>query len=630
MRYGDPRMEIEGWGIDGFDDLIALRASLRRQGKADPQHAIAYLSPVSPSWTQAQSYFDNPPTRPSALRRHRATNARKQVFLDMISNGLTIPEACRSSGTTQAVFESWRQRDLDFLAAYHQARVASSPVDHWDGTFASFRRYYFGYESYTHHLAIIDAIETTPPGGVTMILLPPSAGKTSLLEDYLCSRIAQDPNYRILYVTETADGHARKVLSTVKDRMTDPEYADPNAPGARIPEYMARFGPFHDPVEDTDKPWNQNYIKVHKSSGRRDYSLQCSGWRSRIYGARCDLLVFDDVQSEESLGVTEKMLRSIRKTFFSRPGKDGQTIFIGTRIGPGDVYERLIEEGVVDRLVQLPALDEHGNSYCPPMWSEDDLAKKRLMVGEDVWWSAYMQQPQLAQDATFTDELLDAAKDQDVFACRRPDMVSEGADSDSWKIIAGLDPALGGGNALTIVACNNTKFRFIDQFIDYGLLRNEDIFNRIKEATRYHFTELIVERNSQQRGLARDDRLREIAQRFGFRITEHETGNNKYDFNFGVSAMAGSFVRREVVIPWGDEFSQKRMGPLIGELRSYRPGLTPKLQRQDMVMSTWFCWLWWQRQKTYLRTDQEQWKSAGTPWKPGDMSGRWNGRKVAS
>jgi hypothetical protein len=637
-RGGDTRNELEGWGLDPphSSDLVALRMELKRL-KTQPQWLVGHISPVSPSYlSQSTSYYTQRPNSPARARRHQATENHKRTFLAALENGLTVEHAARLTSVSPHTIGAWRRRDLSFDARYQQImsgerNVPTGAAAHYDGTFAGTRKFYFGYDSYAHHLAIIDAIDKTPEGGVTMVLCPPEAGKTSVLEDYLCHRLAHDPNYRILYVTETAGtgGHAQKVLSTVKERMTDPDYSDPNAPQTRIPEWIARFGPFHDPVEDTDKPWNQNYIKLSKTSGRRDYSLQCAGWRSRIYGARCDLLVFDDVQSDVSLGQTEQMLRTIRRTFLSRPGKKGKTIFIGTRIGKGDVYERLIEEGVVDELVQIPALDTDGNSYCPEMWPPDDLAKKRVKVGEDAWWSAYMQQPQMAEDATFTDELLDEAKDIDTFACRRPDLVIGGdAGAGSWKIIAGLDPALGGGNALHVAAVNHSAFRVVDQFINYRLMRNEDIFSRIKEATRYHFTELIVERNSQQRGLARDDRLREIADRFGFRIVEHETGNNKWDFNYGIAAMAGSFVRHEVIIPWGDDLSRARMQPLIDELRGWRPNLTPKLQRQDMVMSMWFCWLWWQKQRHIERTDEDQWQAEGTPWEPGDMSGRWSQKRL--
>lgn len=938
LRRGDPRVELEGWGLpESVGDIIAYRAQLRRE-PMQPEHKLAYISPPSPQ--TKQRYYDEFQERkvnvPHEARKHAAAERRKETFLTYLAAGNLIAQCCEHTGISHSTYTQWRGRDLDFRARVDGIKHGLKAPVQWDGTFAGARRYFFGYESYTHHLKIIEAIDLTPPGGVTLILLAPEAGKTSLVEDFLCIAVAENPNERILYVTETADGHARKVLSTVKERMTDPNVVDDNAPDAKIGEYIRRFGPFHDGALDKDRPWNQDYIKVHKASGNRDYTLQCAGWNSRIYGARCDLLVFDDVQSDASLGQTEKMLKRIRKTFLSRPGKKGKTIIIGTRVGVGDVYERLIEEDVVDQVVQLPALDEEGHSYCPEMWPVDELKRKRRQVGEEAWWSAYMQQPQLAEDATFTDELIDQCKHVDLSACKRPDL------ADNLKVVAGLDPALGGGNAIFVGAYDATRFRPIDIQIDYGLARNEDIFTKIKEMCRYHFTELVVERNSQQRGLARDDRLKELGQLFGFRIIEHETGcvdyntevlttkgwcsgldlcdsdliytlnmdtgnaewkpvewvyrapysgkmlriegqhmsafvtadhrwpvewrgnsgniegrrmvgsqdlktnegfmlsavgddgrgdlsdaivelvgwvvtegwhhgervarisqspsanpekclriesalkdagaswsvhdngqgvnvynvtgpvglflreltpraeldlglihrlttiqrqlladvmilgdgsrgcmyystskaniegfemlcaltghttrtwirrektnfnatkpcwmvrrkthprahfkrqahewvdwegdiwcphtsngtflakrdgkvyftgnSSKWDFNYGVGAMAGSFIRKEMQIPWGDELSERRMTPWLNELRAWRPHVAPKLQRQDMVMASWFVWLRWRKELQGMGMSNEQWKTRGTPWRPGDMGSRWaNGARA--
>lgn len=625
LRRGDPRTELEGWGLpSSVGDIIAYRAQLRRE-PMQPEHKLAHISPPSPQ--TKQRYYDEfqerSTNKPHEARKHAAAERRKETFLTYLAAGNLVTQCCENTGISYSTYTQWRGRDLDFRARVDGIKHGLKAPVQWDGTFAGARRYFFGYESYTHHLKIIEAIDKTPPGGVTMILLPPESGKTSLLEDFCCIKIAEDPNYRILYVSETAEGHARKVLSTIKDRFTDPNITDPNAPDAHIAQFIQRFGPFHDGALDKDKPWNSDYIKVHKASGRRDYSVQTCGWKSRVYGARCDLLVFDDVQSDASLGQTVSMLRTIRKTFLSRPGKTGKTIWVGTAVGVGDVREALIEAGVVDQIIQLPALDAEGNSYCPEMWPVEELLRKRRQVGEEAWWSAYMQQPQLAEDATFTDELIDQCKHIDLFACKRPDL------ADNLKVVAGLDPALGGGNAIFVGAYDATRFRPIDIQIDYGLARNEDIFTKIKEMCRYHFTELVVERNSQQRGLARDDRLKELGQLFGFRIIEHETGASKWDFNYGVGAMAGSFIRKEMQIPWGDELSERRMTPWLNELRAWRPHVAPKLQRQDMVMASWFVWLRWRKELQGMGITNDQWKTRGTPWRPGDMGSRWaNGARA--
>lgn len=618
---------VEGWGLDGPTDLTEIRLTLARalatkQIEAEPEWAMSRIAPrvmpPEPDSYYAPSSTDLEHLPPLARRKYLEGVERRGQFLAHIARGHTVAQACEEVGMSRATYTKWRERFPDFANRVDRVRRGQPDSDftYDKDSFTSRRAYFFGYETYTHHQQIVDAIDSTPPGGVTMILVAPEAGKTSLIEDYCCDRLAEDPSTRILYVSETADGHARKVLSTVKDRMTDPDYTDPNTNNpTHIPEWIATYGPFRDDALDKDKPWNQNWVKLHNASGRRDYSFQCAGWRSRVYGARCDLLIFDDVQSDESLMLTPQMVRRIRKTFLTRPGRHGKTIFIGTRIGDGDVYEALIKEGVVDRLVMLPAMDDHGRSYCPEMWPEDALEQKRRLVGEEVWWTAYMQAPQLATDPTFSDEMLDQAKNATIQVGYQPD---------DAKGASGLDPALGGGTAIVTIAYTYDRLWIVDVQESWNLARNEDIFVLIQShAGPYRFQDLIVEVNALQRGIARDDRLKILGDTHGFRIREHETNVNKWTPDFGVGAMAGSFLRGEIVIPWADKATQARMTPLVNQLRAWRPGVPSKLLVQNLVMAMWFAWRFWQQQRKSMETDLSAWSTRGTPWRPGDLSSRW-------
>ena len=615
---------LPGWGVDTHDDLVALRAELLRVRPPQPEWLLEIQSPPVPP-PEPGSYYE--PSRahlsPSQQRRLARAEAKRESFINHLIAGHTVKEACEAVGISENTYRVWRKRFDDFRLRVDRVRAGIDqdiPVDH---DFITRRRYYFGYETFTHQRRIIEAMEDTPPGGITLILVPPEAGKTTLITDWVCDQIAHDPNTRILYVSETVDSQspAAKVLSMVKERMTNPDYEDPDTSyEAHIPEWVARYGPFRDPTLDRDKPWNANYIRVSKASGRKDYTFQIAGWRSKIYGARCDWLILDDIQSAEGIGDTDRILDRLRKTFFSRPGRNGRIVIIGTRVGVGDVYERLAAE-IPDRMmrvVQIPALDEHGNSYCPEMWPIDALEDKRAIVGEEAWQTAYMMAPQTAGANTFTEEMLDAARDPNLtYGVRDPHLVS--------LTIAGLDPALGGGNAMVVAQTTATEFRILAARVDYGLARNEDIFEIIRGMCRLGFTELVVERNSQQRGLARDDRLRELARTFGFRVVEHETGANKWDFTFGVGAMAGSFIKGEIRFPDATDDCRRAMEPLRAELLAWRPNIDPKLLRQDLVMALWFTWLGWQRKRKKQRREGEDpsWHVGGTPWRPGDMSGRW-------
>lgn len=645
-RGGDPLAELEGWGLGlddptvtfshPYSDLVALRQQLRAIPAADrpPEWKLSHIAPWIPP--ERRSYWDPTtlPTSPFMAARMKATAAAKEAFLRYAATGLRVAAIFDKPDVNISLhtYTRWRREDAAWKDRLDRIR-AGLEDDHTfhDKDIVSRRRYFFGFDTYPHQELIIDAINNAPAGGITLILLPPEAMKTQTVSDILALSIADDPSLRILYVSEKAgDGSmGQKVLADMKARFTDPHYEDPAATDARIQEFQARYGPFRDEVMDKDKPWNANYIKVHKAPAYRDFTFQVAGWRSRILGNRVDKLVFDDVQSGESMGQTEQMLNRIRQTFLTRPGKTGQTIFIGNRIGVGDLYERMIEEGMIDELVIIPALDEEGHSYCEQAWPVEALAQRRQKVGEDIWQRTYMMAPQLAEEATYTQELIDN--------CRIPISCGpnalEGLGGDA-RVVCGLDPALGGGNALVVAAFTQSTFRVIDLQLDYRLARNEDIFDRVREMSRYRFSHLVVEINSQQKGLARDDRLHELADKMGFEVVEHQTtASGKWDPSWGVRSMAGSFIRKEVQIPSGDDSTDQRLKPLVDQLLQWRPNISPKLQRQDAVMAFWFAWLYWQREREAFGFNTDQWQTTGTPWKPGDMSGRWGsgrrGRRLA-
>lgn len=624
-RAGHPIQHVEGWGIDGIDDFVALQAYMVRVRPYPLEWTLNMLAPKKPA--EKPIGFWDPIRDRDGLTAHArkmvaAREERQKQFLTEMHMGCTVRQACEKVGIKVQTYTQWRTKFPEFKNKVDRIRAGITEDDSIDETFIGRRRYYFGYETYAHHQKIVEAIEDTPEGGITMIILPPEAGKTQLVQDWVSDKIALNPDLRITYVSESAEQQspAMKVLSAIKDRMTDPNFDDPDTQHRpHIPEWINRFGPFRDDAIDKNKPWNQKYIKVHKAGARRDYTFQAVSWRSKIYGSRCDWMIFDDVQSDESINLTDKMMSRFRKTFFNRPGKKGHIVFIGTRVGVGDVYEKLAEEipERMIRIVQIPALDEEGNSYCPEMWPEDALQDKRDIVGEEGWTTAYMMRPQDSGANTFSEEMLDAARDRErVYGIREPGIAS--------LTLAGLDPALGGGNAIVAAQTTNSQFRVLAAQVDYGLARNEDIFAKLRSFCRYRFDELVVERNSQQRGIARDERLKEMSHAFGFRITEHETGKNKWDFIFGVGAMAGSFIKGEITFPDATPDCRRRMEALRSELLAWRPNVDPKLLRQDLVMALWFPWLIWMNRRKQMK-QPKAWDIGGTPWRPGDMSGRWGG-----
>lgn len=158
----------------------------------------------------------------------------------------------------------------------------------------------------------------------------------------------------------------------------------------------------------------------------------------------------------------------------------------------------------------------------------------------------------------------------------------------------GLDPALGGGNAI-VCAEYGEHLTILDCKTDYGLSRTEEqleIVTRFVKA--YRPSLVIVEFNSQQKGLGNDDRFKALAGLYGFRIQPHYTGVNKrYDPVFSVASMDQDFAKGLIRIPYGDDYTRTRVEPLLGQLRSWRPDVQTKRLTQDLVMALWFVWRHW-------------------------------------
>lgn len=545
---------------------------------------------------------------------------RQERIITLMRRGVNIEQICKQIGISRKTYQWYRGNIPRFAERADQARLqyqASNVDQPWNGTFPDFRRVFLGFDTYFHQLAIVHAINQTPEMGVTLILVPPEHGKTTLVEDFCTNRICEDPDVRITQVSEGI-GHARKIAGRIRNRLEDPEV---------LPDMHVRFGPFR-PEGNSTKAWTADYFTVSRASaGERDYTFEARGWTSRIAGTRSDVMLIDDIQSVASLGQTKRMMNTLRQDILTRVAKTGRTIIVGTRVGMGDVYEEMIETGLVDKVVRLPATDPdagpqecplgddcdvpeivHEKPLCPEMWPTHALAKRRKQVGESVWWRTYQQRPRAETGMTFTQEAIDGCKDPLRAAARM----------DRGTCVLGVDPALGGGNAVVACQLEDAHLHMLDVDRKFNLERTEQILAVIDSmAYRYQPKMVVVEEVAFQRGLKNDERLRELGRRHGFSIHGHQTNRNKLDEVIGVASMATSFQLGEITIPWADDYSRTRFSDWEAEFLAWRPEVPTKRLRQDMVMATWFVWLYWQNIKRTLRRNNEpMFTTAALPWSP--------------
>lgn len=570
---------------------------------------------------------------------------RKERWLHLYAVDPTVSKAsvCKEVGISYAAFQLWC-KDPIFKAQVDRHDERGGKVKkgqakaRYTKGFAEFRRQYFGHDTPWHQRSTVDAYNTAKVGDVTLVLMPPEHGKTTLTEDDFNYRFAMDPNYRI---TSVSNGQqlARKISRRVKRRME---------PNGSAPEYVRDFGPFAPQTGEHRKikasqPWGEDVwdVLLKSDQDERDYSFATGGWKSNIAGTRCDRLHLDDIQALNSLGQTDEMFRVFQQDMLSRPGKSGHTTIAGTRVGQHDFYEKVIAEFEGEpwfRLITFPAIVSNNvTGELEPLWPEDPdtgqgysmefLAATRKRVGEDAWWRNYMQDPRSSGLDYFDADKLAECCD----GLRRADQTPGdiGAGRECWIT---LDPALGSRNTMLALAPTGERLLVLDGQIDTGLQRNEQIFEKLELLIHrlidrgWRPSTLIIEAMNFQKGLARDDRLVAICETYGLYASEHLTGANKYDSNIGVPSMAGDFTKHAISLPYGDDYSKHLSDLIIGECLNWKPKIDPETGRavvargnrlrQDLVMALWFGWIRWNNMRPTLEGQYETPISVGgLPWR---------------
>ncbi|MGL4297493.1 MAG: LAGLIDADG family homing endonuclease [Candidatus Neomicrothrix subdominans] len=449
---------------------------------------------------------------------------------------------------------------------------------------------------------------------------------TTIFEDYATYRLAMNPNYRIVVGCGT-QRLAAKVLGRIKNRM------EPEGPFKMMVDRFGPFAPQNDTGRKTRQPWGANYFNVAKkaSHDERDYSVAAIGFTGDIVGTRTDQLHCDDLQSVQTLGQTERMVEKLRQDWFTRPGERGRTTMNGTRVGDGDVYEELTTQFGDDpifKLIKIPALVIREGSYdAVPLWPYDPktktgytldmLERMRKKVGDEAWARNYMQQPRAKSSGTFTESMIDECKN---YARRAKDVAVPGA---PWVIA--LDPALGGVNCLMSLQFTPEKLYVVDIVEDRGLQRNEQIMVKLEamvleiQSRGGRVTDLVIESMNFQLGLARDERLRELSEKYGFAMREHLTGVNKYAEDIGVPSMATSFIRHQVDLPYGDDtYTRLLTDQFRDQLLKWRMFQKGAKLRQDQVMALWFAHIMWDTRRRQSTVNTESFKQNGLPWVKGN------------
>lgn len=546
------------------------------------------------------------------------TPGRQTAYLKALKEGHTKIAARTLAGRedekgrmvplTDQTVRKWRERfpiwreACDEAYNAHRLTESGEVMTGYDGSFESFRKVFFGYDTPTHQKLIVNALNTALQSqhrNITLCLLPPEFGKTSVLEDWICEQIAHRPNIRIGIVSATPK-HGAKIVGKIKNRLT--------AVGS---PYVMKYGPFYEPGQEKQgKPWAADHIMVlQRDSDERDYTITAFGWNGSVIGSRWDILLVDDIQPLKQLSLTDDIEARFKQDIYTRVGRQCPIVIIGNRVGMDDFYERIMRDDIVNNLIQVPALDDKGESTWPEYWPTEDLKITRKVAGEDAWARNYMQRPRASGKGSFSEALIESVKDK---------MQDHARPQECVGVIISTDPAIGGGCATMAGAYTADWLCLLDLDYSFDLPGVESIIEIGDEmAVRYRSGIWVIEQNAMQKGIVRDQRLDALASKHNYTIVPHQTGILKTDQTWGVGTMADSMRRGELRIAWGSKYCQERLEPLCEQLICWRPDVPTRNLRQDTVMSAWFMHKWWKENRMIGAEYTNQWNTGlRTPWTP--------------
>ena len=573
------------------------------------------------------------------------TKIRKQTFIKYIKNGKSIKQACLDMNLTEAQYKYLRQSDENFREEMDRLRLMAQNGHIAEENrenilpFPEWCEEYLDTQLFNHHLQWIDVLEGDDPRNLhesqtyikgepefLLINTPPEHAKsTTITMNYVTYRICQDPNIRIIIVSQTQE-MAKRFLRGVKDRLA--------SDNKNYQKLQIDFGP-EGGFDDGSAAWTADSIYVSSStrdSGEKDPTVQALGIGGHIYGSRADLIILDDCVTGKNAHEYEKQMDWLQREVYNRlsyPG--GRILLVGTRLAPIDLYGEIIKDDYYGEdtspwtYLTQPAVLEFAESSDDwvtlwprtnrppvsiagrqqvtqyedglwPMWTGEALRKRRASMSPKNWSLVYMQDT-VVEDAIFPVKAVTGCVDgqRQAGPMTKTGLGHRKNGMDGLYVIGGFDPAMTGHSAAVVMGVDRmTGVRWVLDVWSKGNLKPDDIFDKIKEMTvKYSINEWRIEKNAMNLMVTQNRDIKQFLASRGCLLKEHFTGSNKWDVDFGVASMSvlfDGYERGENLIRLPSRSSGEGVKMLIEQLTTWEPmppGIKTK-KKTDTVMALWF------------------------------------------
>mgnify|MGYP001586366670 FL=1 len=475
---------------------------------------------------------------------------------------------------------------------HHKATTQKPLPSAGDIDFLAFREQYLKRRNFWFHDDAYRRIETSER---LIMLVPPEHAKTTVWSiEYPVYKLMMDRNLRVT-VVQKSQVEAKKVIRQVQSRMSDHAFYS----HLEIPEEEDALTVFggkdgFKPARADGLSWGaESFYLLGVDSGEKDPSMQAKGTTSTILGNRIDLLILDDIQDTRSYTpeMTETLMNLLRHDWISRMGKHGKIIMLGSRLGPGDIYERVMDEmGETDDrdygwpIVKYPAVlnEVTKELLAPDLWDWPSLQRKKFEAGEK-WWTNWMMADVDPEGVTFQRELLKQACDIERAIGEVPSQVSQ--------VFIGVDPAIRGYCAMVVWGLDkSTGVRYLlDVSNEKGMGDWDNVTARAKSlAATYGARRVVVETNNTQGDVY--ERIAKAITEVGARAVPYQTvtatGARAQETEFDISTVAALYQQGLVSLPYGDQPTREKVDAFIVQCCNWRAGVRHLVK--DMVMANLF------------------------------------------
>lgn len=573
---------------------------------------------------------------------NRTTREKKDVILAYLRKGIPMSKAILDLGITKQAVQYYRDSDKTFREEYKRLSEMgrSAAGERLTGNvpvpdFPEFCEEYLDTKLFRHQLQWYDILEGRVPRdlhpsqiykpgdpGMIIINTPPEHAKsTTITMNYTTWRVCQDPNIRVIIVSQTQE-MAKRFLRGIKDRL-----AGANPSYRKLQADFAPEGGF----DANSASWTADSIYVNaeaRDSGEATPTVQALGMNGQIYGNRADLIILDDTVTGKNAHEFAKQIDWIQREVINRltyPG--GVLLLVGTRLAPVELYSEIqkpewygqdeespwtyltqpavleFAESPDDWVVLAPwsnrppvslgsrKLVEANEDGLFPWHSGRALARRRATSSPQNWKMVY-QQEQVVEDAIFPADKVAASVD----GMRAAGLMVPGAPGhrphgmDGLYVVGGFDPAITGHAAAVVLGVDRMSgMRYVLDVWTAPNQKPDDLFNKLKEWTvKYHMHEWVIEKNAMNLMVTQNRDLRNFLGSRGCILKEHFTGSNKNDADFGVASMAMLFdgaKEGQGLIRLPSRAQAEGVKALIEQLVTWFPQTKAK---QDTVMALWF------------------------------------------